>query len=108
MAARLAASDQGFRIKSFADSIVIPIANKYDIPGWQFAVSVTGGQYIYSYGAASKNTRKPVTSNTLFELGSISKTFTASLASFTQQDRWDDLLVVVLVLDRALSCHDSE
>jgi len=50
-------------------------------------VSITGGPYTYSYGAASKNTRKPMTSNTLFELGSISKTFTASLASFAHKER---------------------
>jgi beta-lactamase class C len=88
IAASLAASDQGVRTESFADSIVIPVTNKYDVPGMAVAVSVTGGPYIYSYGAASKNTRKPVTTNTLFELGSISKKFTAGSASFAQQEWW--------------------
>ena len=49
------------------------------------AVSVDGKQQIYPYGVASKQTGKPITEQTLFEVGSLSKTFTATLAVYAQQ-----------------------
>jgi CubicO group peptidase (beta-lactamase class C family) len=44
------------------------------------AVTLNGKHYFYNYGVASRQTRRPITRHTLFELGSISKTFTALLA----------------------------
>jgi beta-lactamase class C len=57
---------------------------KYSIPGMAVGLIFGGNLYVLNYGVASKETRKPVTHDTLFELGSISKTFTATLASFAQ------------------------
>jgi beta-lactamase class C len=48
------------------------------------AVTVNGRQHFFNYGVASKAGNAPVTSDTLFEIGSISKTFTATLASYAQ------------------------
>jgi beta-lactamase class C len=48
------------------------------------AVTVAGKSYVFNYGVASKNPRTPVTDDTLFEIGSLSKTFTATLASWAQ------------------------
>jgi CubicO group peptidase (beta-lactamase class C family) len=45
---------------------------------------IKGRTYIYYYGVASKATGRSVTSNTLFEIGSVSRTFTATLASYAQ------------------------
>jgi beta-lactamase class C len=60
------------------------VMQQYDIPGMAIAVTVNGRQHFYNYGVASKETALPVTSDTLFELGSISKTFTATLATFAE------------------------
>ncbi|WP_407849858.1 class C beta-lactamase [Bordetella petrii] len=55
-----------------------------DIPGLAVGVSIGGQARLYHYGVASKATRRPVTGDTLFEIGSISKTFTATLAAYAQ------------------------
>ncbi|MCD5972366.1 class C beta-lactamase [Pseudomonas quasicaspiana] len=60
------------------------IMQQYNIPGMSIAVTVDGQQHFYNYGVASKDPAQFVTSDTLFELGSISKTFTATLASYAQ------------------------
>ena len=57
---------------------------EYNVPGMAIAVTAHGRQAFYNFGIASKATRVPVTSDTLFELGSVSKTFTATLATYAQ------------------------
>ena len=61
---------------------VRPVLERYRIPG--MAVGIAGGRhsYVFNYGVAVVASGRPVTNNTLFELGSISKTFTATLASY--------------------------
>jgi beta-lactamase class C len=58
--------------------------NENGIPGLAIAMSVNGKERFYNFGVASKETGQPVTNETLFELGSISKTFTATLAALAQ------------------------
>src|SRR3546814_9285079 len=57
---------------------------EYSVPGMAISVTDHGQQKFYNFGIASKATRKPVTSDTLFEIGSVSKTFTATLAAYAQ------------------------
>jgi beta-lactamase class C len=57
---------------------------KYSIPGMAVGITVGGKPYVFSYGVASTETRQPVTRDTLFEIGSLTKTFTATLASYAQ------------------------
>ncbi|WNL44465.1 class C beta-lactamase [Dyella sp. BiH032] len=56
------------------------------IPGMAIAITVDGRERFYNFGVASKETGREVTSDTLFELGSISKTFLATLAAYAQEE----------------------
>jgi beta-lactamase class C len=60
------------------------VMRQYKVPGLAIAVTANGRQRFYNYGVASRDTRQKVTSDTLFEIGSISKTFTATLATYAQ------------------------
>ncbi len=57
---------------------------KYGVPGIAVAVTVDGQVLFFNYGVASKASGAPVNEDTLFELGSISKTLTATLACYAQ------------------------
>src|SRR6185437_343798 len=83
IAANHATGQQG-KVKSIVDAAIQPIMGKYNIPGMAVGIIVGGKPYVFDYGLASRETRKPVTRSTLFEIGSISKTFTATLASYAQ------------------------
>jgi beta-lactamase class C len=64
------------------DSLVKPVMQKNAIAGMAIAVSVNGKHEFYNYGVMSKETKQAVNQQTLFEIGSVSKTFTATLASY--------------------------
>ncbi|MBP6121601.1 class C beta-lactamase [Providencia sp.] len=66
------------------DDIIKPLMKQQQIPGMSVAISVDGKHFIYHYGVQSKQTKAPVTDDTLYEIGSLSKTFTATLASYAQ------------------------
>jgi len=70
------------RIGSAVARPIRPLMQRYGIPGISVGIIVDGRSYIYDYGVASKATQRPVTRATLFEIGSLSKTLTASLASY--------------------------
>jgi beta-lactamase class C len=58
-----------------------PVMERSNVPGLAVAISVEGKQHFFNYGVASKASGQKVTKDTIFEVGSISKTFTATLAS---------------------------
>ncbi|CAM3957190.1 class C beta-lactamase [Bordetella tumulicola] len=60
------------------------VMREYNVPGMAIAVTDHGRQTFYNFGVASKATNQSVTSDTLFEIGSVSKTFTATLATYAQ------------------------
>lgn len=60
------------------------VMQEYAIPGLAIALSVEGKPRFYSFGVASKDTAAGVTPDTLFEVGSVSKVFTAILAAQAQ------------------------
>ncbi len=57
---------------------------RYGVPGMAVGIVANGRTYVFDYGVASKATGKPIAADTLFEIGSVSKTFTATLASYAQ------------------------
>lgn len=68
------------------DKIIQPLMVEYGIPGMAVGIVAGNESYVFTYGVASTETGKPVTHNTLFELGSISKTLTATLAAYAQAE----------------------
>jgi len=80
-----AADDPQAKIKGMVDRAVQPVMLNFSIAGMAVGLTISGKQYVFNYGVASRTTKKPVTNDTLFEIGSISKTFTATLATFVQR-----------------------
>ena len=60
--------------------------SQYDIPGMAVALTIDGKSYVFNYGVASKESQAPVTDSTIFEIGSISKMFTTTLAALGQEN----------------------
>ncbi|AOI67778.1 class C beta-lactamase [Burkholderia territorii] len=64
---------------------VAPLMKRFAIPGMAIGVVADGKPYVFDYGVMSTQTRAPVTADTLFEIGSVSKTLTATLAADAQE-----------------------
>ncbi|PRD44858.1 class C beta-lactamase [Phyllobacterium phragmitis] len=78
------AADSGGQshLERVVNEAIGPVMEENDIPGIAVAVTIQGKRYFFNYGVASKKSGQKVTEDTIFEIGSISKTFTATLASY--------------------------
>jgi len=68
-------------IPGAVDPVIESLMAEQHIPGMAIAVIRPDGTQVLNYGVADRKAGTPVDGDTLFELGSISKTFTATLAS---------------------------
>ncbi|WP_370461248.1 class C beta-lactamase [Devosia yakushimensis] len=75
------ADDAPEAIAAAVDAAFQPLLEEHDVPGLAVGVTIGGQHYFFNYGLAAKDTKAPVSENTLFELGSVSKTFTATLGA---------------------------
>lgn len=72
------------RLEQEVDKQAKQLMAQYQIPGMAFGIIVDGQSHFYNYGLSNKQRNQPVSENTIFELGSVSKTFAATLASYSE------------------------
>lgn len=76
------------RITGLSDHVIHEtvgsVMKKHRVPGMAVAVTVRGRRSLFNYGLACRETGRSVTQDTLFEIGSLSKTFTATLGGLAQ------------------------
>lgn len=72
------------RLETLVNQVIRPVMEKNNVPGMAVAVTANGKQYFFNYGIASRESGRKVTQDTIFEVGSISKTYTATLASYAE------------------------
>nr|WP_315597696.1 class C beta-lactamase [uncultured Cupriavidus sp.] len=75
------------QVRRVVDKAIRPLMARDKIPGMAVGVIVEGRRHVFNYGVASTETRGPVTDHTLFELGSVTKTFTATLSAWAQEQK---------------------
>lgn len=83
-AACMAATPSDEQLQALVNKAVTPVMQQQNIPGLAVAITVNGQPHYFNYGVAAKDTGQKVSENTLFEIGSVSKTFAATLAGYAQ------------------------
>lgn len=76
-----ACSQQPNSVPELVNKLIPELMNKHSIPGMAVAVSYDDKDYLFEFGVQDKNSKVPVSDKTLFEVGSISKLFNATLAA---------------------------
>jgi len=69
-------------VRRAVNAVIKPLMAQHGIPGLAAGLTVDGREYLFTYGVASRASQAPVTASTLFEVGSVSKVFTATLATY--------------------------
>ncbi|MCC6073206.1 class C beta-lactamase [Massilia sp. GCM10020059] len=78
------AADHTADMRAIVDAAIRPLMAEHDVPGMAVAITIDGKPAFFNYGVASREKQTPVSEKTLFEMGSISKVFTGTLASYAQ------------------------
>ncbi|EPW3262121.1 ADC family extended-spectrum class C beta-lactamase [Acinetobacter baumannii] len=71
-------------IKKLVDQNFKPLLEKYDVPGMAVGVIQNNKKYEMYFGLQSVQDKKAVNSSTIFELGSVSKLFTATAGGYAK------------------------
>ncbi|MDC4844292.1 ADC family extended-spectrum class C beta-lactamase [Acinetobacter baumannii] len=71
-------------IKKLVDQNFKPLLEKYNVPGMAVGVIQNNKKYEMYYGLQSVQDKKAVNSSTIFELGSVSKLFTATAGGYAK------------------------
>jgi len=71
------------RVNKIVNKTVQELMKKHDIPGIAVAVIYQGRPRYFTYGVINTEHKLPVTQDSLFEIGSVSKTFTGVLGGDT-------------------------
>ena len=69
-------------LRQMVDTTIQPLLKEYRIPGMAVALLKDGKAHYFNYGLANKETGDRVGEQTLFEIGSVSKTLTATLGAY--------------------------
>ena len=74
------------KLRATVDAAVQPAIEQYRIPGLAVAIVHKGERHFFNYGVASRESGQAVSEHSLFELGSVSKLFTATLGAYAQAE----------------------
>lgn len=80
----MAATKSDDQLDVLVKAAIGPVMQQQNIPGVAVAITLKGQQHYFNYGMASKEDGKPVSKDTLFEIGSVSKTFATTLTAYAQ------------------------
>ncbi|QWZ75580.1 FOX/MOX family class C beta-lactamase [Aeromonas sp. FDAARGOS 1419] len=69
-------------LTAIVDGAIQPVLKEYRIPGMAVAVLKDGKAHYFNYGVANRENGQRVSEQTLFEIGSVSKTLTATLGAY--------------------------
>jgi beta-lactamase class C len=69
-------------VQAIVTETIAPVMRQYGIPGMAVGIIFDGHIYVCNYGIASRATGVPINADTLFEIGSISKTFNTAVATY--------------------------
>ena len=69
-------------LRPVVDASIQPLLKEHRIPGMAVAVLKDGKAHYFNYGVANRESGAGVSEQTLFEIGSVSKTLTATLGAY--------------------------
>ncbi|MBL0666989.1 FOX/MOX family class C beta-lactamase [Aeromonas jandaei] len=77
-----ASAAQDVPLATIVDVTIQPVLKEYRIPGMAVAVLKDGKAHYFNYGVANRESGQRVSEKTLFEIGSVSKTYTSTLGAY--------------------------